>query len=624
MAAPIFDTSKQKINSPGLTAQEFVPLDAKPSKLGQALDLGTMAIKTGTALDKAYTLDQTEEQADELRKDYELQSASNISVLNAKKDYLETEISTADNPLPFEEELNEVTNKLVLAKKQGVMSPSEFQARASSISEELLNKNPAYADEIVSQMTRVFQRGNLNTFIKSDIAAIEAQQAREAELFKKKTDLLETVKIDWTTLDRDEIDIKYLQELKKQRDNFEFDEAVKNNVRLNEKEKVKFYNGILEDYPGSGIYGAASEKTNFLITQLELLEDSDIPAQEKSRQGLQLIKKQRDYLGWFMSNLPKDIIDEQELTDFQGIQTSLLENIETNYTTNVPTNKLKFLQEERDTINVINEISALKNGYNATDSKRLKESAEAFKLIMETPSVSVELEDGVIDQAKTNLQNALDNIVNIDGNKLSVNSPAAAKWRSLPGTYKAMSKINNLALNELKEGPLQVQTKGYFNNIFQKADSESGDVKLQELDKVLPLITTRVDTKVLNSLMSENDFSSTLLTNMDEYKQALITTLPDSLELVMNNGLFYYPNDIRLNKNLTRLNNYVLLKAKLENKKPDQISEQILNEEFPMFFIKGRIITMPSGQQGTKEELFGSEDSVDITEDEQEVLNKYK
>jgi len=624
MAAPIFDTSKQKINSPGLTAQEFVPLDAKPSKLGQAFDLGTMAVKTGTALDKAYTLNQTEEQADELRKDYELQSASNISVLNAKKDYLETEISTADNPLPFEEELNEVTNKLVLAKKQGVMSPSEFQARASSISEELLNKNPAYADEIVSQMTRVFQRGNLNTFIKSDIAAIEAQQAREAELFKKKTDLLETVKIDWTTLDRDEIDIKYLQELKKQRDNFEFDEAVKNNVRLNEKEKVKFYNGILEDYPGSGIYGAASEKTNFLITQLELLEDSDIPAQEKSRQGLQLIKKQRDYLGWFMSNLPKDIIDEQELTDFQGIQTSLLENIETNYTTNVPTNKLKFLQEERDTINVINEISALKNGYNATDSKRLKESAEAFKLIMKTPSVSVALGDGVIDQAKTNLQNALDNIVNIDGNKLSVNSPAAAKWRSLPGTYKAMSKINNLALNELKEGPLQVQTKGYFNNIFQKADSESGDVKLQELDKVLPLITTRVDTKVLNSLMSENDFSSTLLTNMDEYKQALITTLPDSLELVMNNGLFYYPNDIRLNKNLTRLNNYVLLKAKLENKKPDQISEQILNEEFPMFFIKGRIITMPSGQQGTKEELFGSEDSVDITEDEQEVLNKYK
>ena len=624
MAAPIFDTSKQKINSPGLTAQEFVPLDAKPSKLGQAFDLGTMAVKTGTALDKAYTLNQTEEQADELRKDYELQSASNISVLNAKKDYLETEISTADNPLPFEEELNEVTNKLVLAKKQGVMSPSEFQARASSISEELLNKNPAYADEIVSQMTRVFQRGNLNTFIKSDIAAIEAQQAREAELFKKKTDLLETVKIDWTTLDRDEIDIKYLQELKKQRDNFEFDEAVKNNVRLNEKEKVKFYNGILEDYPGSGIYGAASEKTNFLITQLELLEDSDIPAQEKSRQGLQLIKKQRDYLGWFMSNLPKDIIDEQELTDFQGIQTSLLENIETNYTTNVPTNKLKFLQEERDTINVINEISALKNGYNATDSKRLKESAEAFKLITENPSVSVALGDGVIDQAKTNLQNALDNIVNIDGNKLSVNSPAAAKWRSLPGTYKAMSKINNLALNELKEGPLQVQTKGYFNNIFQKADSESGDVKLQELDKVLPLITTRVDTKVLNSLMSENDFSSTLLTNMDEYKQALITTLPDSLELVMNNGLFYYPNDIRLNKNLTRLNNYVLLKAKLENKKPDQISEQILNEEFPMFFIKGRIITMPSGQQGTKEELFGSEDSVDITEDEQEVLNKYK
>lgn len=630
MARDKFSTMDLKRVEPGLVYRDTEALSAKPSTLDDTAKLATLGVNAATTLDKAITLSETEDRADELRKQYESESASNLSVLESKKDFLESEIETADDPLPFQTELDEVTNKLVLAKNQGIMSPSEFQARASSISEELLDKNPAYADEITAKMAKVFERGNLSTFLKSDIAAIEAQQAREAEIFKKKTDLLDIAKVDWTTMDRPEIDEAYTKEINRQQKFYEFDQLVKNNIRLNEEQKGEFYNNVLKDYPGSGIYGAAADKTDFLITQLELLEDSDRTGQEKSRMGLQLIKEQRDYLAFFMSNLPKDMIDEQELADFQGVQEKILENIETNYTTNVPVDRLKFLQQEKDTINVINEITALGNGYNATEAKRLKETAEAFKLIIENPLVADALGEENIAKARTNLQNALENIINIEGNKLPVNSPAAKKWRRLPGTYNAMSKINNLALNELKEGSLQVQTKGYFNNIFQKADSESGDVKLQELDKVLPLITTRVDTKVLNSLMTESDFSSTLLTNMDEYKQALITTIPNNLELIMNNGLFYYPNNTRVNKNLTRLNNYVLLKAKLENKKPDQISEQILDEEFPMFFIKGKerkqtkskpkkftyeeaeanpsavgpgdIVVMPSGQ-----EIFGPE-----------------
>jgi hypothetical protein len=88
--------------------------------------------------------------------------------------------------------------------------------------------------------------------------------------------------------------------------------------------------------------------------------------------------------------------------------------------------------------------------------------------------------------------------------------------------------------------------------------------------------------------MQDGDFSSSTLENMEFYKEALIDTIPDGLELTMSNGLFYYPQDSRINKNITRLNNYILLKAKMEGKKPSQISEEILATDFPMFNIKGQ------------------------------------
>jgi hypothetical protein len=135
---------------------------------------------------------------------------------------------------------------------------------------------------------------------------------------------------------------------------------------------------------------------------------------------------------------------------------------------------------------------------------------------------------------------------------------------------------------------MQVQTKGWFNNIFQKVDSLTGDNKLKEQDQLLPLLTGKISNPVFNTLMQDPDFSASILNNLEFYKEAIINTIPDGLELTMSNGLFYYPNDTRINKNVTRLNNYILMKAKTENKTPSQISEDILNNEFPMFNIKGQ------------------------------------
>jgi len=117
------------------------------------------------------------------------------------------------------------------------------------------------------------------------------------------------------------------------------------------------------------------------------------------------------------------------------------------------------------------------------------------------------------------------------------------------------------------------------------------------------MLTGKISNPVFNTLMQDPDFSASILNNLEFYKEAIINTIPDGLELTMSNGLFYYPNDTRINKNVTRLNNYILMKAKTENKTPSQISEDILNNEFPMFNIKGQAPkTTPTSNTITKEE----------------------
>ena len=108
--------------------------------------------------------------------------------------------------------------------------------------------------------------------------------------------------------------------------------------------------------------------------------------------------------------------------------------------------------------------------------------------------------------------------------------------------------------------------------------------------------------------MQDGDFSASTLENMEFYKEALIDTIPDGLELTMSNGLFYYPQDSRINKNITRLNNYILLKAKMEGKKPSQISEEILATDFPMFNIKGQEPKAPVVEPTIKNKVITQEE----------------
>lgn len=85
MATPKFDTTQTKQNAPGLTYETPKAMPAKFNNLGSILDITNDTIKDAVALDESLTLSSTESQAEQLRKEYEMSSNSNIDTLEAKK-----------------------------------------------------------------------------------------------------------------------------------------------------------------------------------------------------------------------------------------------------------------------------------------------------------------------------------------------------------------------------------------------------------------------------------------------------------------------------------------------------------------------------------------------------------
>jgi len=191
-----FDTTKMTQNAPGLTYVTPKAMPAKFSNLGAAASLADTAIKGAVALDKRITLTQAEQEAEDLRQQYQNTSPTAIAQLEEEKTRLEASMET-EGPAPYQEELDTVINKLEMAKEQKVMSPSEFQYRANVAAEELMSRNPAYADEITAQMSNVYKRGGLNTLLKADLAAIDAQQKAQAAQMEEMTKFLDKQRISW-------------------------------------------------------------------------------------------------------------------------------------------------------------------------------------------------------------------------------------------------------------------------------------------------------------------------------------------------------------------------------------------------------------------------------------------
>ena len=615
-----FDTTKMTQTKPELTYTTPQAMPAKFSNLGAAASLADTAIKGAVALDKRMTLTQAEQEAEDLRQQYQNTSPTAIAQLEEEKTRLEASMET-EGPAPYQEELDTVINKLEMAKEQKVMSPSEFQYRANVAAEELMSRNPAYADEITAQMSNVYKRGGLNTLLKADLAAIDAQQKAQAAQMEVMTKFLDKQNISWRQRPEE---VPYLFEKEQQylRDREELSRMVEANERLSEEQKVEFLANMGDGVGGTnGLYIEAEKSFNLLFNKLEFIEDNVKNVDEQNDARQILTEAARRELNWTISNLPaRNDYEKKRNQDFYTMQLNAINRLDEEMQKIVPANRKAFLKEKVETIELEQRLHELQNGFN-------KAKAENLQLTIGTYKDFVTGGDGKLlalfkDQnpnVMLEISNAMKDIIRGKGNKIDYQSDNGQYYgeKTQLNNYSSYKSFNNLAEAEIAFGNLTDGTKGYFNNVFNIANSMTGDLKNKELDKLLPRISSTPD-KVFDNLMSQPDFSKDVLDNVEFYKEATKTTLPEGSKVVVKNGMVYAPTDARLNNNLTRVNEYIKIQAKLRREKPSSIVDEILKTDFPMLDTGLKVDTQEITTEPTPPTVEA------ITDEEQAVLDKYK
>ena len=615
-----FDTTKMTQTKPELTYTTPQAMPAKFSNLGAAASLADTAIKGAVALDKRMTLTQAEQEAEDLRQQYQNTSPTAIAQLEEEKTRLEASMET-EGPAPYQEELDTVINKLEMAKEQKVMSPSEFQYRANVAAEELMSRNPAYADEITAQMSNVYKRGGLNTLLKADLAAIDAQQKAQAAQMEEMTKFLDKQNISWRQRPEE---VPYLFEKEQQylRDREELSRMVEADERFSEEQKVKFLANMGDGVGGTnGLYIEAEKSFNLLFNKLEFIEDNVKNVDEQNDARQILTEAARRELNWTISNLPaRNDYEKKRNQDFYTMQLNAINRLDEEMQKIVPANRKAFLKEKVETIELEQRLHELQNGFN-------KAKAENLQLTIGTYKDFVTGGDGKLlalfkDQnpnVMLEISNAMKDIIRGKGNKIDYQSDNGQYYgeKTQLNNYSSYKSFNNLAEAEIAFGNLTDGTKGYFNNVFNIANSMTGDLKNKELDKLLPRISSTPD-KVFDNLMSQPDFSKDVLDNVEFYKEATKTTLPEGSKVIVKNGMVYAPTDARLNNNLTRVNEYIKIQAKLRREKPSSIVDEILKTDFPMLDTGLKVDTQEITTEPTPPTVEA------ITDEEQAVLDKYK
>ena len=615
-----FDTTKMTQTKPELTYTTPQAMPAKFSNLGAAASLADTAIKGAVALDKRMTLTQAEQEAEDLRQQYQNTSPTAIAQLEEEKTRLEASMET-EGPAPYQEELDTVINKLEMAKEQKVMSPSEFQYRANVAAEELMSRNPAYADEITAQMSNVYKRGGLNTLLKADLTAIDAQQKAQAAQMEEMTKFLDKQNISWRQRPEE---VPYLFEKEQQylRDREELLRMIEANERLSEEQKVEFLANMGDGVGGTnGLYIEAEKSFNLLFNKLEFIEDNVKNVDEQNDARQILTEAARRELNWTISNLPaRNDYEKKRNQDFYTMQLNAINRLDEEMQKIVPANRKAFLKEKVETIELEQRLHELQNGFN-------KAKAENLQLTIGTYKDFVTGGDGKLlalfkDQnpnVMLEISNAMKDIIRGKGNKIDYQSDNGQYYgeKTQLNNYSSYKSFNNLAEAEIAFGNLTDGTKGYFNNVFNIANSMTGDLKNKELDKLLPRISSTPD-KVFDNLMSQPDFSKDVLDNVEFYKEATKTTLPEGSKVVVKNGMVYAPTDARLNNNLTRVNEYIKIQAKLRREKPSSIVDEILKTDFPMLDTGLKVDTQEITTEPTPPTVEA------ITDEEQAVLDKYK
>jgi len=492
----------------------------------------------------------------------------------------------------FDQGIDAGNQRLVNSFKAGAVNPYEFKTRMEAEAQRQIAMTPSKADVITSKMKEVFERTGVSSRLAMDEAVFEAEQKR-LEDYRKSRDkfLREQRGIEPYSMSEDEVEVIYMQEMadeeryqafKKSNElskeetkaiaNESYDDMVKNGDF--KKEKRVIIKGLTDELRGINDDPELDDQT-----KIRRAQDAIRQTRERIRNiygSLDAIRKDNELVDQFLKNTEADItaLETQFTGDFTG------EDIKTRITNAAATadaeNKLEFL-----------ESPAGKEQYKIKFfNQQLDLYTKQLQLVPEGPQRAAIVKQ-IVDTHKK-LQGLL------FGDELSAEDKSFIDnsddyFNYLKGDLDNLAKQNGIEKDKVPKTVINALTKEQ-----EHISSKSSQARFAHLDKSL-YHASMMDDKRLREMLSDNKskYRQSFTNNLSFYKSAINFYMMDTYEdlkgqlIVDKEQGRLYSNDPLVNVDLDRVNNYIAIMAKVNNKDPKDMMDQVLKRDFPVLGFGG-------------------------------------
>ena len=590
-----FDTTKQQSIYPGISATQGVVDKSGAIKPGIIGDIGAvteMGLKGLANIDKLDALEDARLNAETIVDDYLAGSPTEQNYLVNKQLELTSNVSNSsgEEQSKFMQELNSVNERLVRAKAQGAMTPYEFSRRVAKVNTDLARANPAYTGEITSKMNEVFKMSGINDVISADVKYAEAQRkAQEAHQ-----------KLIYGTLEKYHIDPYVLDQTQLME---EFNKVRQIEVAKNEYELLLQTEDFADKYSGELVYNTIQSKGGLTRVRQAIyhgmdgeiqtiLSDTQSDFKQKQRQVRSIIELAKQKYYTLVESLPQD---KKAVSSFITQTDAMFTDIEKKFENDITLEDYKKFAQNRKSIvdSTLDADFMIENGASFQMIESLDKLASAYKTVQKV------IGTGEASRKLKGLISTLGGRVVTDPN--GVNPELAdmvndSKGRPYNNVVKqAYSTIIDDMENNGGQVPesthkLATNELVFINNIANYAE------KSERLDRTLRS-QIGVPQQAFDQMYSRPEMKVQLNRSLAAYAGITTQNLRDlktaygpqwQIQFNPERGEVF-SNTPEINNALNRVNAYIKIRAKIDNKNPKDIAEDIIGNNFPILIDKNTI-----------------------------------
>lgn len=573
-----FDTTKQQSQYFGIRPTEGVvdrSGEIDTSLLTGAVDVAEMGLGYAIKEDKNNILNAAEQSASQLNEEYLSRSPSEQAFLQGQVASITDELSSASDQMKagLQQKLMDVNERLSRAKAQGAMSAYEYQRRLTAISQDLAAENPVYANDIARTVQQVSGRAGISDVISADEALAKSQAKAQQDRYKMLVDTVAPYVIDPYSMSDNELYAKFLEikDLDVTRNEVtrlvEDRNLLDNLSQSDAKEKFKLLGPakirrVMQDEMANALFAIARDNTKNY--------------QEKVEAGREVIRFGRDKYFNLASKLPQD---DKEVAFFIANMDKMFEGLENQAETDF---SLKGIQDY-----VSNKASIFEKGISIDYMSKYGTTAEIEERLTNKMSMYLQLKKGGLlnSQLKKDIQSTLEKLT-IGNTNPNGYLPEELAILDDPSFSKVISNtINQLGSTNFAQGDMDL-ISNYLAVINNRDAKGEALTKLLESDNTLTAFSN-MTSEAFGRAFEDDNMRENLQQNLAQYKDFVafelqrIASGPEELTMNLDPVTGRFETQAKdLKSTVKRLNVYLKIRARMENKDVKDVAQSIYDSEF--------------------------------------------